>query len=80
MLPGMFAHLAQLMGVRGLEEYSPAPQQVQQNQQAASMQQAGMDPRTGQPMNPADMATANNQNAQAMATMMQASQPQPPGA
>jgi len=37
MLPGMFSHLMQLMGVRGLEEYTPqaaqAPQQPQQPQQ-----------------------------------------------
>ena len=36
MLPGMFSHLMQLMGVRGMEEYTPQPQQVQQNQQAAT--------------------------------------------
>ena len=78
MLPGMFSHLAQLMGVRGLEEYAPQPQQVQQNQQTAAMQQAGVDPRTGQPMNPADtaaaqqaMATAQNQQAQALTTLTQ---------
>jgi len=78
MLPGMFAHLAQLMGVRGLEEYSPGPQQAQQNQQTAAMQQAGIDPATGQPMNPADaaaaqqaMATAQNQQAQAVSTLTQ---------
>jgi len=29
-LPAMFAHLMQLMGVRGLEEYSPLPQPVSQ--------------------------------------------------
>jgi hypothetical protein len=29
MLPSMFAHLAQLMGVKGLEEYSPQQPQVQ---------------------------------------------------
>lgn len=36
MLPGMFVHLAQLMGVRGLEEYAPQPEQAQQNLQAAN--------------------------------------------
>jgi len=35
MLPGMFVHLAQLMGVRGLEEYAPQPEQAQQNLQAS---------------------------------------------
>ena len=65
MLPGMFAHLAQLMGVRGLEEYTPNPQLAQQNQAAAAAAGAGVDPRTGQPINPADAAAANNQNAQA---------------
>lgn len=77
MLPGMFAHLAQLMGVRGLEEYSPQPNQVLQNQQVVAMQQAGVDPATGQPINPADAATAQNQQAQAVATLAQAGS-QPP--
>jgi hypothetical protein len=76
MLPGMFSHLAQLMGVRGLEEYSPQPQQVQQNQQTAAAQSAGVDPATGQPINPADAAAANASNAQAVASLAQASQPQ----
>jgi hypothetical protein len=82
-LPAMFSHLAQLMGVRGLEEYAPSPQQVSQNQQTAAMQQQGVDPRTGQPINPMDaakaqhmQASATNQQAQAMAAMM----PQQPGA
>jgi len=43
MLPGMFTHLAQLTGVRGLEEYTPQPQQVQQNlQQAKVPEQASL--------------------------------------
>lgn len=54
MLPGMFSHLAQLMGVRGLEEYTPNPQEAQSNQQQAMALQAqqknGIDPRTGQPL------------------------------
>lgn len=42
-LPSMFAHLAQLMGVRGLEEYTPsAPQQIQ-NVQQQNMAQAAPD-------------------------------------
>lgn len=51
MLPDMFAHLAQLMGVRGLKEYSPKPQQAAQNQMANSMMQQGVLPN-GQPMLP----------------------------
>lgn len=42
MLPAMFAHLAQLMGVRGLEEYVPQqaqPQQQPQQPQAVAGQQ-----------------------------------------
>jgi hypothetical protein len=35
MLPGMFSHLMQLMGVRGLEEYTPNAEQATQNQQQA---------------------------------------------
>ena len=54
MLPGMFSHLAQLMGIRGLEEYTPSQQQSVQNQQQAMAMQAqaqnGIDPRTGQPL------------------------------
>lgn len=83
MLPSMFAHLAQLMGVRGLQEYSPAPQQVAQNQHIAAAQQAGVDPRTGQPINPVDIAAANqanatadNQRMQAMMAAMSQNQPQ----
>ena len=51
-LPGMVSHLAQLGGVRGMEEYAPSTQQVQANQQQVSpdtqaqleaqMQQAAM--------------------------------------
>lgn len=84
MLPAMFSHLAQLMGVRGLEEYAPTPAMVQQNQQVAAAQSAGVDPATGQPINPADaaaaqqsLATAQNQQAQALATL---TQPPPQGA
>lgn len=44
MLPGMFAHLAQLMGVRGLEEYSPQPAAVQQNLNQAAARQQGLLP------------------------------------
>ena len=72
MLPSMFAHLAQLMGVRGLQEYSPAPTQVAQNQQVAAAQHAGVDPRTGQPINPVDAAAANQANATADNQRMQA--------
>lgn len=54
MLPAMFAHLAQLMGVRGMEEYTPKPQQAVSNQQQAAATQAqaqnAIDPRTGQPL------------------------------
>jgi len=53
MLPGMFGHLAQLLGVRGMEEYIPQAQQAQQNQLAAAQMQQGVDPTTGQPMIPA---------------------------
>lgn len=55
MLPGMFAHLAQLMGVRGLEEYSPEPQQVQQNLTQAAALQQGVDPSTRMPLNQQQM-------------------------
>ena len=69
MLPAMFSHLAQLMGVRGLEEYSPNAQQAQQNMQIAQAQKAGIDPTTGQPIDQAAaaqaQATAANQQAQA---------------
>jgi hypothetical protein len=74
MLPGMFAHLMQLMGVRGLEEYTPEPQQVQQNQQVAAAQAQGMGP-DGRPVNPADQASANASNAAAVASLASASQP-----
>lgn len=40
-LPGMFSHLAQLLGVRGLEEYTPQAQpQQQQTQQTQPVPQA----------------------------------------
>lgn len=61
MLPGMFAHLAQLMGVRGLKEYIPQPQQVQQNVQDANALQQGVDPKTGQPINQAEAQLAQAQ-------------------
>jgi len=64
----MFAHLAQLMGVRGLKEYIPQPQQIQQNMQDANAMQQGVDPRTGQPINQAEAQLAQ---AQAQATMQQ---------
>lgn len=52
MLPSMMAHLAQLMGIRDLAEYSPPPQQAQNNQVANAAMQQGVDPRTGQPLLP----------------------------
>jgi len=58
MLPGMFAHLAQLMGVRGLKEYIPQQEQIQQNQQNSMALQQGVDPATGQPLNAADAQLA----------------------
>lgn len=48
MLPAMFEHLAQLLGVRGLKEYIPSPEQQQANIQA----QAQIDnPQQGVPPN-----------------------------
>lgn len=58
MLPGMFAHLAQLMGVRGLKEYIPQQEQIQQNQQNSMALQQGVDPATGQPLNAAEAQLA----------------------
>ena len=52
MLPGMFVHLAQLMGVKGLNEYLPEPAQQEQNVQEQQMLQQGIDPKTGQPIDP----------------------------
>lgn len=52
MLPGMFAHLAQLMGVRGMEEYTPSPEQQQQNQLQQAQLRQGVNPGTGQPIQP----------------------------
>lgn len=52
MLPGMFVHLAQLMGVRGLNEYAPPPEQQEQNLRQQQMLQQGIDPATGQPVDP----------------------------
>lgn len=51
-LPQMFAHLAQLLGVRGLEEYTPNQQLAQQNMLQNAMMQQGVNPNTGQPMLP----------------------------
>lgn len=60
MLPAMFSHLAQLTGVRGLEEYTPNAQQTQQNMLNSAMMQQGVNPTTGLPMlpQPAGPATA----------------------
>lgn len=52
MLPEMFAHLAQLMGVRGLKEYIPTAPAQQQNIVDQATVQQGVDPRTGQPFQP----------------------------
>lgn len=71
MLPGMFSHLMQLGGVRGLDEYMPDLQQVQRNQDRAAQQQAGIGPN-GQPINPADAAAARASDAQALASISQA--------
>lgn len=79
MLPGMFSHLMQLMGVNGMEEYTPEPQQVAANQANATATASGVDPRTGQPINPADAAAANASNAQAVASLASVAQP-PQGA
>ena len=51
-LPAMFAHLMQLMGVKGLEEYTPNQEQAQQNILAGQAMQQGVNPQTGQPMMP----------------------------
>lgn len=40
-LPPMFAHLMQLQGVQGLEEYTPTPEQAQANIAAAAQQEQG---------------------------------------
>lgn len=76
MLPGMFMHLAQLMGVRGLNEYIPNPEQQQQNMQQQTAMQQGVDPRTGQPINPADQQQAQAAQTSAEAQMMAAQQAQ----
>jgi len=47
MLPGMFSHLMQLQGIRGLEEYTPQPQQMQQQAPLAPQQPASTMPITG---------------------------------
>jgi hypothetical protein len=51
-LPAMFAHLAQLLSVRGLNEYTPSQEQAQNNIMMNAQMQQGVDPRTGQPMIP----------------------------
>jgi hypothetical protein len=51
-LPAMFAHLAQLMGVRGLNEYTPNQEMVQQNLVQGAQLQQGINPMTQQPMIP----------------------------
>jgi hypothetical protein len=55
MLPNMFAHIAQLMGVRGLQEYIPAPAAQQGNMQTTQALEQGVDPTTGQPLNQAQL-------------------------
>ncbi len=40
-LPPMFAHLMQLQGVQGLEEYTPTPEQAQSNIAAAQQAEGG---------------------------------------
>lgn len=50
MLPQMFGHLMQLLGVRGFEEYSPNAQQASQNALVAAQLQQGVNPNTGLPM------------------------------
>ena len=52
MLPGMFVHLAQLMGVKGLNEYAPPPEKQQQNLREQNMLNQGIDPTTGKPVDP----------------------------
>lgn len=54
MLPAMFAHFAQLVGVRGLEEYLPDAQQQLQNVAVNTAANNGVNPQTGQPMLPVD--------------------------
>jgi hypothetical protein len=54
MLPGMFAHFAQLVGVRGLEEYTPTQEMQTQNMAQQTAADNAIDPRTGQPMLPVD--------------------------
>lgn len=51
MLPKMFTHLAQLLGVHGLEEYLPSPeqQQAEQQQRISMEQQARQAPQQQQP-------------------------------
>ena len=61
-LPDMFAHLAQLLGVRDLKQYSPKPAQANANQTAQMQLQAGMDPATGQPVTPEAQAAQAQAN------------------
>lgn len=63
MLPNIFAHLAQLLGVRGLEEYSPQASQNASMQQAQQAQQAE-----------AETAATMAQEQQMMAQAQQAQQ------
>lgn len=51
-LPGMAAHLAQLMGIRGMKEYVPNAGQINNNMIAQGQITSGVDPRTGQPFAP----------------------------
>lgn len=64
MLPGMFQHLAQLMGVRGLEEYTPSVDDAKKNLIANQMMQQGMNPQTMQPMVPQAQPGVDNGNVQ----------------
>ena len=67
MLPGMFVHLAQLMGVRGLNEYAPPPEQQEQNLRQQQMLQQGIDPATGQPVDPTSQQALALQDQQQQA-------------
>lgn len=75
MLPAMFAHLMQLMGVRGLEEYDPnnQPQEPIAPDPMAALQQNLLQP----PGAPIDPAMADPAMVEQMAMMQQ--QQLPPG-
>lgn len=60
MLPDMFAHLMQLGGVRGLEEYSPAYRQKQQQQSPAGIEQQNLQTPPTVQVGPAEAAAALN--------------------